>query len=152
MRPQVLKTPKKGQLFGSLQNNGVCDTFDWAIHYLDNLRGDNVYVELDRSNPDIPIIRFKDDFRALLEAGGGCDCDVTAYYTEYDEGGNRNVKIATWTNGKLGEAKKTVDIYAPKSSGGGGGANVSITPTYDVDGNKINYDAEDTNLDPYAKA
>ena len=48
----------------------------------------------------------------------GCACDVTAYYTEYDENGNRNNKLATWTNGKEGDNNKTVDIYAPKSSGG----------------------------------
>lgn len=54
-------------------------------------------------------------------SGGGGACDISAYYKEYDEQGNRNNKIATWTNGKEGAAAKTVDIYAPAGGGGGGG-------------------------------
>lgn len=65
--------------------------------------------------------------------GGDCSCDITAYYTEYDGQGNRNNKIATWTNGKEGDAAKTVDIYAPAGGGGGGGGggdlNVDFTGT-----------------------
>lgn len=55
--------------------------------------------------------------------GGACSCDISAYYTEYDSQGNRNNKIATWTNGKEGDAAKTVDIYAP--AGGGGSVTLS---------------------------
>lgn len=58
--------------------------------------------------------------------GGDCRCDLSAYYTEYDDQGNRNNKIATWTNGKEGDDNKTVDIYAPAGGGGGEGGDLSV--------------------------
>lgn len=103
MKPQILKTPQKGKLFGAQANEGVCETLEWMKNVCDNLRGDGMFIEVDRRDEDAPVIKLKNP----LDLMGG---------------------------------------------GGGGGSNVSITPTYDIDGNKINYDEKDTELDPYAKA
>lgn len=106
------------------------------------------YIEVDAANG---VCEIRYDFRQQITlfgngAGGGgggeCGCNITPYYTEYDEEGHRNNHIATWTNGI--EIK---EIYAP---GGNGDGTTLKGNTYDsvkVDGDLEFEAAENCNIE-----
>lgn len=118
MRPQLLVTPKKGKLIGAKENEGFVDTFDWMKNVCENLKGDGISIEVDRTDEDAPTIRLSDGMMNRISdlSADACSCDVSAYFGEYDEQGGPNVKIATWTNGLSGDSGKTVDIFAPRGT------------------------------------
>ena len=66
-RPRPLCYLKKDTLIGA--NEGFVDTFNWMVDFINNLRGDDSYIELENPTGDNPKIKFIGD----IEAGGSFD-------------------------------------------------------------------------------
>lgn len=58
-RPATLCKIKKGTLIDV--NEGFCDTYNWMVDYINNLKGDDNYIEVDSSTSDHPKIKWIGD-------------------------------------------------------------------------------------------
>lgn len=102
MKPRPTSTLETGKLLDTQQ--GFVDTFNWMKRVCENIKGDGLTINVDRSDEDAPVIELADNVLDNLGGGGQADCDLTPTLSE-------GTKIATWTKDGV-----DTDIYAP--SGG----------------------------------
>lgn len=76
MKPPILVVPQKGKFLGHPNNKGFADTFEWMKDICNNIRGDGLFVEVDRTDENSPIIKLKDEVEnslmTLIEEAGIC--------------------------------------------------------------------------------
>lgn len=85
MRPQVVTYLKKGKAIGNEVHKGFADTFNWIVDVSKNLRGDDVCIEVDRTDQSQPIIRLTENAMEMLAKMGEGSVDNSNQLFWYDE-------------------------------------------------------------------
>ena len=58
MRPAKLTYLRAGKAIGSQEHIGFCDTFNWLVDSMRNLRGDGLFITVENKMGDMPTIIF----------------------------------------------------------------------------------------------
>ena len=111
MKPLPATRLKAGQAIGAAEK--LVDTFNWLVDATENLKGDGVFIYVDKSNPEVPAIELDidslQDFMAGQLSGlSGCSCEMSAELTS-------GTKIGSFTNDGW---QTQVDLYAPSAVDG----------------------------------
>lgn len=111
MKPLPATRLKAGQAIGAADK--LVDTFNWLVDATENLKGDGVFIYVDKSNPEVPAIELDidslQDFMAGQLSGlSACSCEMSA--STY--GG---LKIGSFTNDGW---RTSVDLWTPQITGG----------------------------------
>lgn len=58
-KPQQLANFQKGKAWGSVEH--LCDTLNWIIQFINNLKGENGII-IEDADTDRPVIKIDDDY------------------------------------------------------------------------------------------
>lgn len=95
-RPPLIQKLRHGTLLTGRLYRWFVETWNWLTGYVDNLRGDfdanpaQGFISVDRTNPDVPVIRFRKD--RLPAGGGGASVSLDDISLDWNDGGEAQIK------------------------------------------------------------
>ena len=90
-RPPILQELKHGKILAGGAFRLFVETWNWLVHYADNLKGDadlnpaNGHVKIDRTDPDNPVVRLVNLTSGSSSGGMADDMGCFRLVREYDE-------------------------------------------------------------------
>ena len=101
-RPNILQRLKHGKLLTALAFPRFVETFNWLVGAFDNLKGDadvnprNGCIHVDRTDPDVPVIRLN-PLNLPAGNGGASPDDLSTELAPTDENGTQGkLQIKGW--------------------------------------------------------
>lgn len=135
-RPAQIQRLKHGKLLSGRVFKLFVETWNWLVGAFDNLRGDadldpaNGYIVIDRTDPDVPVIRFKPDRLPAAVAAAAVNLEGAFAPAEATGGG---IKLVNCYYQVGGITHKLADWPVPSNATGIAALKISASSVGDAD-------------------